>query len=590
MQQTLDEILRQQASVRPGAAAISAPDGRELTYCALLDAVGATAARLGAAGLGPADRVAVALPNGPEMAVAVLGAACAASCAPLNPACTRAEQRALLVELGARALIAPEGMRSTARDAAAELGVGVIEFPADVCALCGGRAEDLRPADPPDIALVLHTSGTTARPKIVALSHANLCAAARNVASSLRLGPADRCLSVMPLFHVHGLVGALLATLYSGGTAICTSGFDADRFADWLVALRPTWYTAVPTMHHAVAAILRERRDLGERSTLRVVRSCSAAPAPALLHELEAALRVPVVEAYGMTEAAHQIASNPLEPGRRKPGSVGRAVGTEIAIRGHEGAPAPTGSRGEIVIRGENVFRGYERGGAGTADGFADGWLRTGDEGYLDAEGFLFIRGRIKELINRGGEKIAPREIDEALAGHPAIAEAAAFAIPHPTLGEDVAVSVVPRPGREFVAASVRDYLADKLADFKIPREVVVADRLPKTASGKLDRLALARAYAARRDATADSAASESAPIVAGIFSGVLGLDAVGLDDNFFALGGDSIRANMVLARIEARFGIKLPVMGFFSAPTVEGIARLLDEKRGAGRATHVER
>jgi acyl-CoA synthetase (AMP-forming)/AMP-acid ligase II len=574
MERTLDGILRTQVRARPHAVAIAAPDGSEITYRALLDAVGAMAARLGAAGLGPDDRVAVALPNGPEMAIAVLGASCAGACAPLNPATTRSEHCSLLAQLNARAVIVPEGAQSNAREAAAKLNLRVIEFAHD-----GAGGAELRRAVPSDVALVLHTSGTTARPKLVPLSHANLWASARNVAASLQLTPSDRCLSVMPLFHVHGLVGGLLASLFSGGTTICTAGFDADRLPEWLVSLRPTWYTAVPTVHYAVVSRLRTRPDVRERSSLRVVRSCSSALAPSLHRELASVLGVPVVEAYGMTEAAHQITSSPLDAERQKPGSVGRPVGTEVAIIDRKAAIGFNGSRGEIVVRGENLFRGYERE-AETGDAFVDGWFRTGDEGYLDGDGDLFIRGRIKELINRGGEKIAPREIDEALSGHPAIAEVAAFGIPHPTLGEEVAVAVVLRPGATMTPADTRDFLADRLTDFKIPSTVLLTDRLPKTASGKLDRKTLARDYAlrGRGEAATDAAMTDTERAVAEIFASVLDLDAVGQRDNFFALGGDSVRANMVLVRIEARFGVRLPVMRFFQAPTVEGVAAGLRE------------
>ena len=304
-----------------------------------------------------------------------------------------------------------------------------------------------RPA-PEAVALVLQTSGTTARPKTVPLTHANLAASAASVARSLALAPADCGLVAMPLFHIHGLVAGLLAPLAAGGAVACPGDFNAFRFFDWLDAFRPSWYTAVPTMHQLILARAARHADALARARLRFVRSSSAPLPPVVLERIEAAFRAPMIEAYGMTEASHQMAAQPLPPGLRKPGSVGRPAGVDLVVLDPDGATVSTGEHGEIAVRGPGVTAGYEANPEANAAAFtADGWFRTGDEGYLDADGYLFLTGRLKELINRGGEKIAPREVEEVILRHPAVRQAVCFALPHATLGEEVAAAVVRAEG-----------------------------------------------------------------------------------------------------------------------------------------------
>jgi len=303
---------------------------------------------------------------------------------------------------------------------------------------------------PEDIALVLHTSGTTSRPKIVPLTAANICASARHIGATLRLAPADRCLNIMPLFHIHGLMAAVLASLAAGASVVCTPGFNALKFFAWLDEVEPTWYTAVPTMHQAILARAGRNPEIIARARLRFIRSSSSSLPPSVLTALEATFGCPVIEAYGMTEAAHQMASNPLPPAARKPGSVGIAAGPRISIMDENGNLLTTGSIGEVVIRGDNVTRGYANNAEANAAAFSEGWFRTGDQGVIDPEGYLTLTGRLKELINRGGEKISPREVDEALMDHPAVLQAVTFALPHPMLGEDVGAAVVLRYSLAF--------------------------------------------------------------------------------------------------------------------------------------------
>jgi acyl-CoA synthetase (AMP-forming)/AMP-acid ligase II/acyl carrier protein len=452
----------------------------------------------------------------------------------------------------------------------------------------GGAARDPGAPEPESEALTLHTSGTTSRPKMVPLTHANLCAGANNVAGALRLAPDDRCLNVMPLFHIHGLVAALLASLTAGASVVCTSGFLATQFFDWLEGVRPTWYTAVPTMHQSILGRAQQNAEIIARRPMRLIRSSSSSLAPQVMAGLEAAFRAPVIEAYGMTEAAHQMASNPLPPHARKPGSVGLPSGPEIAVVGPEGEHLGAGERGEVVIRGPNVTRGYVNNPAANHDAYIDGWFRTGDQGFLDGDGYLFLTGRLKELINRGGEKISPREVDEALMDHPAVAQAVAFALPDPRLGEDVAAAVVLRPGATATSLELRQFAASRLADFKVPARVVFVDAIPKGPTGKLQRIGLAEklglagaAPAAAREKAAFVAPSNPIEeILAGLWCQVLGIDQVGVQDRFLDLGGDSLLATMLVSRIRSALHVELTLIDFFGAPTVEEQARIVETAR----------
>jgi acyl-CoA synthetase (AMP-forming)/AMP-acid ligase II len=342
------------------------------------------------------------------------------------------------------------------------------------------------------VALVLHTSGTTSRPKQVPLTQRNVCASAHNIRATLELSPADGCLNIMPLFHIHGLMAALLASLAAGARVYCTPGFNALRFYAWLDAAEPSWYTAVPTMHQAILARADRNRASLARARLRFIRSSSASLPPQVLKELESTFGVPVIEAYGMTEAAHQMCSNPLAPRPRKPGSVGPAAGPEVAILDPSGCVLPSGQIGEIAIRGANVTPGYFNNPAANAAAYTDGWFRTGDQGSIDADGYVQISGRIKEIINRGGEKVSPLEVDAVLMDHPAVQQVCTFALPHERLGEEVAAAVVLREGAELTERELRDFAASRLADFKLPRKVVFCAEIPKGATGKIQRIGLA--------------------------------------------------------------------------------------------------
>ena len=359
----------------------------------------------------------------------------------------------------------------------------------------GSRRRPLRAtglANPDDVALLLHTSGTTARPKIVPLLQRNLCASARNIRATLRLTLEDRCLNVMPLFHIHGLVAPVLSSLASGASVVCTPGFNALKFFSWLDEAAPTWYSAVPTMHQAILQRAGRNKDSLARAQLRFIRSSSSSLPPQVLGELEETFGVPVVEAYAMTEASHQMTCNPLPPGTRKPGTVGPAAGPGVAVMDDQGNLLAPGAVGEIVIQGPNVTPGYEANPEANAKAFTSGWFRTGDQGFMDEDGFFTLSGRLKEIINRGGEKISPKEVDEVFMDHPAVQQVVTFAVPHDKLGEEVAAAVVLREGVRATPAELRDFAGERLADFKVPRTVLLIDEIPKGPTGKLRRIGLA--------------------------------------------------------------------------------------------------
>lgn len=479
----------------PSHPAISVVDGPSINYgelCRHVDDLSKTLRKLG---LGKGDRIAMALPNGLEVITLFLAASSVGTAAPLNPAYTRDEFKFYLEDTNARALIVPRNGAAEARAAASE-SVVIIETHVDVdghvrlSSNAPTRSSNDRNAND-DIALILHTSGTTSRPKRVPLSHANLLTSAANVAATYQLTPDDVSLAVMPLFHVHGLVASTLATFFSGGTVVVPSKFNPLSFWTTVREQQATWYSAVPTIHQILLTRARGNRPDGAQQ-LRFIRSCSAALSPQTMTDMENVFGVPVLEAYGMTEAAHQMASNPLPPGARKGGSVGRGTDVDIAILDKEGNELPIGATGEVSIKGANVFAGYEGNAQANAESFSNGWFRTGDQGHLDGEGYLTLSGRIKELINRGGEKISPREIDDVLGTHPAVAEAVCFGVPDRVYGEAVAAAVVLKD-----EASEKDLIAhcrSSLSDFKCPTKIYIMDSIPRTATGKIQRRNVAAA------------------------------------------------------------------------------------------------
>lgn len=487
------------------AVAISGTQREALTYTGLRKQVDETVARLNEIGIGRNDRVAIVLPNGPEMATAFVSIAAGATTAPLNPAYRKEEFEFYLSDLRSKALLVEKGSNSPAVDAADRLEIPVLELIAEEAGPVGrfeiaprrafryeDGAESSGLASFDDVALVLHTSGTTSRPKIVPLTHRNVCASAEHICETLSLMAGDRCLNVMPLFHIHGLVGAILSSLRAGASVFCTPGFNGFRFFAWLKEAEPTWYTAVPTMHQMILSLAGRNQDIIGTKRLRFIRSSSASLPPQVMERLEEVFGAPVVEAYAMTEAAHQMTCNPLPPGRRKPGTVGPAAGPEVSIMNEEGSLLSTGEVGEVVIKGPNVTPGYGNNSKANAEAFTNGWFRTGDQGKMDEDGYVTITGRLKEIINRGGEKISPREIDDVLMDHPSVEQVVAFAMPHPKLGEEVAAAIVLREGTEATDHDIQAFANERLANFKVPRKVLFLDEIPKGPTGKMQRIGLA--------------------------------------------------------------------------------------------------
>ncbi len=483
------------------APALGAPGRLALSFGGLRALITRTVATLNAAGIGRNDAVAIVLPNGPEMAACYMACASGVTSAPLNPAYRADEFEFYLTDLQAKALIVERGSASPAVDVARRLGVRLIELgprteggagdfdldlPAAAPAAQGGEAQ------PGDVSMVLHTSGTTSRPKIVPLTQANLAASAQNIAATLKFTAADRGLNIMPLFHIHGLIAGVLAPLSAGSMVFCTPGFNALKFFAWMDEAAPTWFTAVPTMHQTILSRASKNGDVIARHPLRFMRSSSSSMPPQVIKEAEEVFGAPLVESYGMTEATHQMCSNPLPPLARKPGTVGVAAGPEVAIMGDDGTLLPRGGIGEIVIRGPNVTLGYLNNDKANAEAFAAGWFRTGDQGQMDAEGYLSITGRLKEIINRGGEKVSPREVDEILMDHAAVAQVVCFGMPHAKLGEEVAAVVVLREGAAATERELQEFVATRAADFKVPKKILFMEEIPKGATGKLQRIGLA--------------------------------------------------------------------------------------------------
>jgi acyl-CoA synthetase (AMP-forming)/AMP-acid ligase II/acyl carrier protein len=593
----LPHLVEHQAKRSPDAPAILAPGRAPLSFGRLFQHIDQMGRTLQAMGIGRRQRMAVVLPNGPEMAVAVLTVAANAMCAPLNPAYGAEELDRYFADLRPHALLTVAELDSPARRVAVSRGIRVVELltvldtEAGLFTLTGdhGGASPHEPVSPSDVALLLLTSGTTSRAKIVPLTHANLCASAHSSGVALALKKTDRSLNVLPLFHGHGLIATVLASLAAGASVVCTPGCDVNSFFEWLTAFRPTWYSAVPTMHQAILAQARHHRERAPYYRLRFVRSASAPLPPRIHAEVERTFEAPMIEFYGMTETASApIACNPLPPRQRKPGSVGLPVSLDVAIMGENGVLLPRGPTGQVVVRGASVTRGYDDSMANKA-AFAADWFKTGDCGFFDEDGYLFLIGRSQEIINRGGEKIAPREIDDVLLEHPAVAEAVTFAAPHPTLGEDVASAVVLRPEVAATSTDIRQFVIGRVADFKVPRQVLVVNELPKSPTGKVQRVGLAEKMGlSSRIGTPQNFVAPRRPLekmLVELWAEVLQVGQIGIHDDFFDLGGDSLSATQVLAHLYDVMHVEIEVSRFFEAPTVAEMARHLETLIEGGQA-----
>lgn len=586
--------LAEHAARTPDAPAILAPGRAPLSYAGLAAHVDDVGAALRAIGLRRQDRVALVVPSGPEMAVALVAVATWCICAPLSPSLQEEEYAEYLSTLKVTAVMVGKGENAAGAVAAAErLRLRVLRIaplPDAAAGIVALDAPDRIPVDAndrahaEDLAVVMLTSGTTSRSKVVPLTHRNLCASSQSTCRAVALTPDDRCLNLPALFHIHGL-SVVLASLLTGASVMCPPAFEARAFFAWFEACDPTWYVAGPTTQREILALAPTHQKVIARHPLRLIRSGSASLPVATLQGLEHMFDAPVIEAYGMTETSPLIACNPLPPGIRKVGSVGLAAGPEVAIIDSEGEMLPAGQEGEIVVRGAGVMAGYEDNEAANREAFIDGWLRTGDLGTLDDEGYLFITGRVKEIISRGGQKVSPYEVEAVLLDHLAVAQAAVFALPHPTLGEDVGAALVLHPDKTVSVDELRSHVAKRLAPFKVPRKIVTVKHLPTSAAGKVQRLGLATTLGLIASPEVDAAPTlpPTNPIEAqlvAIWEDLLGIQSIGIGDDFFDLGGHSLLATRLMERIRETFHRDLPVSILYQDGTIERLAVVLSEEQ----------
>jgi len=588
--QTVLEVISAHSQSTPAQLAMSDVEGNRWSYADLEGEVRKMAMELGRRGVQRGDRIALVMPDGPEIVLTFLAVSSICACAPLNLRYKKTDFDFYLEDLQAKAVILLDGIESSVVEVASERNIPVwrlervtTENGASVQLMEDAPGDDV---DDPgnwsglqDIALILHTSGTTSRPKMVPLTQENLMVSAGNVAGTLELSHRDTGLVVMPLFHIHGLVGALLSSIHAGSHIVCTPGFDGEKFLEWARENTITWYSAVPTMHQAILDLGARNPEAAAAIHLRLIRSSSASLPPKVFKDLVQLWNAPVIESYGMTEASHQMSSNPMPPLSQKPGSVGLPAGPEVAVVDASGKVLDQGDKGPICIRGKNVTHGYLNNDKANKESFVNGWFQTGDEGYFDEEGYLVLTGRLKEMINRGGENIAPREIDEALLEHPSVAQATAFAVPHPSLSEDIAAAVVLNPGHEGDESELRAYLTARLADFKVPTRIVFVDSIPKGPTGKLQRIGLHEKLADNLKTPYLAPQSEMESLIVEIMEEILDVSKIGVNENFFFLGGDSIRASRIINQLNDKLSMKLPLISVFTYPTPVELGHYLEEQ-----------
>lgn len=583
---TLSQRLKELAAQQGGKPALLAPGGAALTFAGLAEEIEDCARRLRVMGLGRGDRVALVAPRGLDAARTILAVASAAVCVPLNPEASATECATILRATRARALYVPRGEAPAARKAAASLGIVIIDEVGRTVSMAAATdkhaASSAEAAAPDDPALVMATSGTTDQPKIVPITHRQLMARGRKTRQLLELGSADRCLNLMPLCYLHGLNSGLFGPLLAGGAAICPESFDQQSFRDGVNEHGATWYTAGATHQQAILGWLRREPAMIAGHRLRFARSGSA-PLPARAHgELESLLGVPVVESYSSTETGTMAANPPA--GLRKPGTVGIcASDDEVAIMDDKGNLAQAGVTGEVVVRGPCVVTSYENDPAANHRAFRDGWFHTGDLGRFDSHGYLMLSGRLKDIINRGGEKISPAEIDAALLTHPAVAEAVAFPVPHPSLHEEVAAAVVLARGALTTEKALREFLATLLAPFKVPRRILLVPEIPKGPTGKPVRAGLAQQFAnvlAAAPAPQQASMTALAGELLGIWRECLENQALGPDDDFFEKGGDSLSAVGLLTLISQRLQIDLALYDLARHPTPRQLADAIESPK----------
>lgn len=591
------------ASQHPASKAILSPNRIALTYEELIMLVRKVIEKLHGFGVKRGDRIGLVLPNGPEAVIAFLACSSIGTCAPLNIDAAKREINWSLVDLKLDFLIVQKNHQTEAVQSALtantpvliltpllERPSGAFSLDCDSACACAVEAQACIAAEQHP-ALLLHTSGTTSLPKIVPITHKMILKASALIQRDLQLTLQDRCLNVMPLFHVHGLIGAVLTSLLAGASVVCTSGYKEQAFFEWLITFAPTWYTSSPPIHCRIVETGLQLKQLPLQTSLRFIRSASAPLSALTAEKLTQVFGVPVIETYGMTETASQIAGTPLPPAKQKTGSVGRPSVEALKVVGPEGVPLPPFEVGNLFVRGESVFSGYENQPEANCQAFVDGWFCTGDQGYLDADGYLFLAGRQSEIINKGGEKVFPREIDDVLITHPAVIDAVAFPVPHPSLGHNIAAALVIKPDMDISVEEIRHFLADRLTNYKIPGMIFFTKSIPRSASGKVQRRQLADLFlpeiAAQSKQPFIGPRTETEKLVAAIWCKSLGLESIGITEDFFFLGGYSLMAAQIVAELELIYDVQVPISVMFRANTVKKMAELID-KRPVGKLSPI--
>jgi acyl-CoA synthetase (AMP-forming)/AMP-acid ligase II len=487
-------------NVKDENIALTSEISSKLNYKDLKLFINKISKQLAGNGLSNKDRAAIVLPNGPYMASSFLAISSYMSAAPLNPSYKSEEYEFYLKDLNPKIVLVEKNSDNPVVDVAKKLKIELCEInpekdgPSGIFNIYENETEYSLP-DENDESLVLHTSGTTSRPKIVPLTNKNIFSSAENISKSLNLSESDHCLNIMPLFHIHGLIAILASSMKAGASVCASNGFNAIKFLDLAKSEKINWYSGVPTMHQTILLRARRNSEIAKELKLRLIRSSSASLPPAVFKDLNDVFNCPVIEAYGMTEATHQMTSNPLPPKQQKAGFVGLPAGPEVCIMNENGDVLKQGEEGEVCIKGENVTLGYDNNEEANKTSFTNGWFRTGDQGYFDKEGYLKISGRLKEIINKGGEKISPLEVDNVLMDHPFIDQAVCFGYDDKMLGENIASAIIIKSGETCSENDVLEYAQEKLAKFKIPKKIFFVEEIPKGATGKLQRNVLAKKF-----------------------------------------------------------------------------------------------
>ncbi len=480
--------------------ALTSENNSKLSYGNLKSFTDKISRQLAGNGISNKDRAAIVLPNGPFMASSFLAISSYMSAAPLNPTYKADEYEFYLKDLNPKIVIVEQNSKNNVVDVAKKLKIPVCEIkvqndsPSGIFDLFDKTGEYSLPEEN-DEALVLHTSGTTSKPKIVPLTNKNIFSSAVNISKSLELSEIDHCLNIMPLFHIHGLIAILATSMKVGASVYASNGFNALKFLEFANSEKITWYSGVPTMHQAILLRAEKNLELAKNLKLRFIRSSSASLPPAIFEKLNDVFKCPIIEAYGMTEATHQMTSNPLPPRLQKPGFVGIPAGPDVCVMDDNDKILNQGEIGEVCIKGNNVTLGYENNPEANKKSFSNGWFRTGDQGYFDQDGYLKISGRLKEIINKGGEKISPLEVDNILMDHPLIEQAVCFGYDDKMLGEEIAAAIIIKKNQNCSEVDIKNYAGEKLAKFKIPKKIFFVNEIPKGATGKLQRNVLAKNF-----------------------------------------------------------------------------------------------